>query len=379
MRVAVIGAGPAGLYVSYLLRRAFPDAAIDLVEQNPENVTWGFGVVFSDTALDFLREDDLETHAAIVPHMEQWRDLTLDHGGERIAIDGVGFAAIGRLHLLQLLTERARSVGIIPRFGTRIEDPSRFDAYDLVIGADGVNSVVRAAGEFQTSLGQLNNKFIWYGTPRPFDTLTQSFRETRYGRFNAHHYRYAPDMSTFIVETDAATWNAAGFADMDEPSYRAVCAEVFGDVLDGAPLVANNSYWRNFPVLWNDQWFDGNKVLIGDSLHTAHFSIGSGTRLALEDAIALVRALIRALDEAGGDVSAGLAAYQAARQPIVEKLVGAARASAAWYEDFASHMDMAPWDFADSYIRRAGRLDDDRLAKLAPEFMAGLTRWRNGV
>lgn len=374
MRVAVIGAGPAGLYVAYLLRRAFPDASIEVVEQNPENVTWGFGVVFSDTALDFLREDDPETHAAIVPHMEQWRDLTLDHAGRRIAIDGVGFAAIGRLHLLQLLTERARSVGVSPRFGTRIDDIGGFDAYDLVVGADGVNSVVRAAGDFQTSMSALNNKFIWYGTPRSFDTLTQSFRESRLGRFNAHHYRYAPDMSTFIVETDARTWEAAGFAAMDEPAYRAVCAEVFADVLDGAPLVANNSHWRNFPVLWSARWHDGNKVLIGDSLHTAHFSIGSGTRLALEDAIALVRALF----DSQGDVPAGLAAYEAARRPIVEKLVGAARASAAWYEEFATHMDKAPWDLADSYIRRAGRLDDDRLAKLAPNFMAGLTRWRDG-
>jgi 2-polyprenyl-6-methoxyphenol hydroxylase-like FAD-dependent oxidoreductase len=374
MRVAVIGAGPAGLYVGYLLRRAFPDAAVEILEQNPENVTWGFGVVFSDTALDFLREDDPETHDAIVPHMEQWRDLTLDIAGERIAIDGVGFAAIGRLHLLQLLTERARAVGLSPEFGVRIDDIARFDQYDLVIGADGVNSIVRAAGEFETSLSALSNKFVWYGTPRRFDTLTQSFRETPLGRFNAHHYRYAPNMSTFIVETDGPTWDAAGFARMDEPTYRAACEEIFADVLDGAPLVDNNSHWRNFPVLWNERWHDGNKVLIGDSLHTAHFSIGSGTRLALEDAIALVRAL----DGAGGDVPSGLAAYQAARKPIVEKLTAAARASSAWYEDFAAHMDKAPWDFADSYIRRAGRLDDDRLAKLAPRFMEGLTRWRAG-
>ncbi|MDF1747392.1 MAG: FAD-dependent monooxygenase [Alphaproteobacteria bacterium] len=372
MRVAVIGGGPAGLYVGYLLRRAFSEAQIDIIEQNPENVTWGFGVVFSDTALDFLKNDDPDTHAAIVPHMEMWRDLTLDHAGERIAIDGVGFASIGRLKLLQLLTERARSVGLSPQFGTSLTDVSAYQDYDLIIGADGLNSIVRQAGSFGTTLEPLSNKFVWFGAKRPFDTLTQSFRETPLGRFNAHHYRYAPDMSTFIVETDQQTWAAAGFAEMSEEESRITCERLFADVLEGAPLVANKSLWRNFPKLWNETWYDGNKVLLGDSLHTAHFSIGSGTRLAMEDGIALVRAL----SDAKGDVATALPAYQAARKPIVEKIVVAANRSAHWYEDFAKHMDMAPWDMADSYIRRAGRIDDDRLRKLAPKFMAGLDAHR---
>lgn len=372
MRIAVIGGGPAGLYVGYLLRRAFADARIDIVEQNPENVTWGFGVVFSDTALDFLQNDDPETHAAIVPHMEMWRDLTLDHAGTRIAIDGVGFAAIGRLKLLQLLTERARSVGLTPQFGTSLKDLAAYQDYDLIIGSDGVNSIVRQAGSFGTTIEPLSNKFVWFGARRPFDTLTQSFRETMMGRFNAHHYRYAPDMSTFIVETDQATWTEAGFADMSEEESRIACERLFADVLEGAPLVANKSLWRNFPKLWNDTWYDGNKVLLGDSLHTAHFSIGSGTRLAMEDGIALVRAMT----DAKGDVARALPAYQAARKPIVEKIVLAANRSALWYEDFAKHMDLSPWDLADSYIRRAGRIDDDRLRKLAPKFMAGLDAHR---
>ncbi len=374
MRVAIIGGGPAGLYVGYLLRRAFADAEIEIVEQNPENVTWGFGVVFSDTALDFLREDDPDTHDAILPHMEKWRDLTLDVQGERISIDGVGFAAIGRLKLLQLLTERARAVGLSPRFGAALLDISAYRDYDLVIGADGLNSIVRQAGNFGTSIDPLTNKFVWFGARRTFGTLTQSFRDTPLGRFNAHHYRYTPDMSTFIVETNAATWEAAGFVGMDEAESRAVCERLFADVLDGAPLVANKSMWRNFPKLWNETWHDGNKVLIGDALHTAHFSIGSGTRLALEDAIALVRAL----SDAGGDVGLALPAYQAARKPIVEKIVTAANRSAEWYEDFATHMDLPAWDLADSYIRRAGRIDDDRLRTLAPRFMAGLDAYRAG-
>ncbi|MEC9268198.1 MAG: FAD-dependent monooxygenase [Pseudomonadota bacterium] len=372
MRIAIIGAGPAGLYAGTLLRRHFPDSDIEIYERNPENVTWGFGVVFSDTALDFLREDDPETHAAIVPHMEMWRDLTLDVLGERVPIDGVGFAAVGRLHLLQLLTARAREVGLSPKFDADIGDLSRFQDYDLIIGADGLNSLVRQSDDFGVTLDHLDNKFVWYGTKRPFETLTQSFRQSRHGRFNAHHYRYTPDMSTFIVETDSATWRAAGFDGMDEPAARAVCEEIFADVLEGAPLVANNSHWRNFPKLWCETWHRDNKVLIGDALHTAHFSIGSGTRLAMEDAIALVRAL----KNHSGAVRDGLAAYQAARQPIVKKIVTAANQSADWYEGFAARMDMPAWEFADSYIRRAGRIDDDRLRKLAPAFMAGLDVYR---
>lgn len=372
MRIAIIGAGPAGLYVGTLLRRHFPASEIEIYERNPENVTWGFGVVFSDTALDFLREDDPETHDAIVPHMENWRDLTLDILGERIAIDGVGFAAVGRLHLLQLLTARAREVGLSPQFDADIGDLSRFREFDLIIGADGLNSLVRQSADFEVSLEYLENKFVWYGATRPYDTLTQSFRESRFGRFNAHHYRYTPDMSTFIVETDDETWKSAGFDSMNEPETRAVCEEIFADVLDGASLIANNSHWRNFPKLWCETWCQDNMVLIGDALHTAHFSIGSGTRLAMEDAIALVRGL----KDHPGAVRDGLAAYQSARQPIVKKIVTAANQSADWYEGFAARMNLPAWDFADSYIRRAGRIDDERLRKLAPQFMAGLDAHR---
>ena len=368
MKVAVIGGGPAGLYFGYLLKRRRPDAEIRLVEQNPSDATFGFGVVFSDRALEFLRDDDPETYDHVTPHMEVWDDLTLDHDGERIRIDGIGFAAIGRLELLKLLQQRVRSVGLEPEFATQIVSLDELADYDLVVGADGVNSMVRAGRErqFGVSVTPRLNKFVWYGTTKPFDTLTQTFRQNAHGSFNAHHYRYQPARSTFIVETDPETWERAGFADMDEAETMAYCERLFAAELDGHPLISNKSIWRNFPNVWNDAWSAGNAVLLGDALRTAHFSIGSGTRLAMEDAIALSSALA----EQPGDLPGALKLYEARRRPVVEKLVAAANASAEWYERFPEHMALSPWDLAHSYIRRTGRVSDDRLAELAPRFMA---------
>ncbi len=369
MRCVVVGAGPAGLYFAYLLKRARPDAEIRIVEQNSADATFGFGVVFSDRALEFLREDDPETFDHITPHMEIWDDLTLDHGGERISLDGIGFAAIGRLELLKLLQERLLSVGLAAEFETVVASVDDLGQADLIVGADGVNSIVRAGheAEFGTTVSTLTNKFIWYGTTRRFDTLSHAFRRNDHGSFNAHHYRYAPGRSTFIVETDNETWQRAGMAGMNEAETMAYCARVFAHELDGHPLISNKSAWRNFPKIWNRRWWVGNQVLLGDALRTAHFSIGSGTRLAMEDAIALAAALVDCTD----DVSAALEVYEARRRPVVEKLVAAANESASWYERFAEHMALEPWEFAISYARRSGRLSDDRLARLAPKFMAG--------
>ncbi len=370
MRVSILGAGPAGLYAAILLKRRRADIRIRVVEQNPPDATFGFGVVFSDKALAFLADDDPDTAALIEPAMERWSDITVVHRGERIAIDGVGFAAIGRLELLALLQRRAAELGIRPEYGRRIDDPAALEPADLIIGADGLNSRVRAADPeaFGESLDYLDNRFVWYGAEREFDTLTQTFLETRFGPMNAHHYRYAPDRSTFIIEMTPGVFEAAGFEDMAEPDYRAICAECFAAQLDGARLVPNHSVWRRFPVLRCARWYQGNRVLVGDALHTAHFSIGSGTRLALEDVVALVRAL----ETHDWDTAAALPAYQAAREPILEKITAAARCSAAWYEKFDEHMALPPWEFALSYIRRAGRVDAGRLRQLAPRFAAAL-------
>ena len=357
VNILVAGAGPAGLYFSYLAKRRNPGWRIRVVEQNRADSTFGFGVVFSDRALEFLRGDDPATYDLITPQMEAWSDITVVHRGTPVVIDGIGFAAIGRLKLLQLLQRQAATVGVVPDYEKAVSREN----YDLVVAADGVNSTVRGWHDFGTTVSHLTNKFAWYGTPTPFGTLTQTFVANEHGTFNAHHYRHSPKMSTFVVECDAATWTRAGFAAMSEAATLAYLEKVFGH-----RLVSNKSVWRNFPNLRNRRWFAGNTVLIGDALRTAHFSIGSGTRLAMEDAIALVKAL----GEHSG-VEEGLRAFEAARRPIVEKLLAAADASGAWYERFPEHMKLEPREFAWSYIQRSGRIDPQRLRKISPRFVDG--------
>ena len=375
MRIAVIGGGPGGLYFAYLWKKRHPDADIDLFEQNAAGATWGFGVVFSEQALDFLRTDDPDTVDAITPRMESWNNITLNLRGESVEIDGVGFSSIGRLDLLAILQQRVRSVGVTPRYDTLIQSVEQLTDYDLIVAADGLNSLVRRSfeGDFGTSLSYSANKFAWYGTTKRFETLSQTFVETDRGAFNAHHYRYSASMSTFLVECDLATWQRYGFADKTIEQSQAICEQVFASTLEGHRLVSNKSVWRNFPWIWNEHWSFKNMVLIGDALHSAHFSIGSGTRLAIEDAIALVKAL-----ESDAHLNTALLRYQAERKPVVQKLVNAARTSACWYEHFAEHMQLDLMDFAYSYITRSGRIDDSRLRTMSPAFMARYEAAKNG-
>lgn len=367
-RVAVLGGGPAGLYFAALWKGRRPEAEVVVFEQNAADATFGFGVVFSDRAMDFLRADDADTADVITARMETWSDIAVVHRGEAVTIDGVGFSAIGRLELLRILQNRAAEAGVELRFGTALRSTDELDGYDLIVAADGVNSLVRRTyeGDFGVSVEYLDNKFAWFGTTRRFETLTQTFVEAPEGVYNAHHYRYAPGMSTFIVECDRPTWLRAGFDRLDPEAARRRCEEVFAAALDGHPLISNRSAWRNFPWLWSRRWSFRNMVLIGDALHTAHYSIGSGTRLAMEDALALTKAL----EARPGDLGAALAAFEAGRRPVVEKLVRASKTSAAWYERFGEHMRLAPLDFAMSYITRSGRVDDERLRAMAPGFMA---------
>ncbi len=370
MKVGILGAGPAGLYAAILIKRACPGASVIIYEQNPADATWGFGVVFSEKALEFLREDDPETANLIEPHMESWSEIRVTHQNTTVVIDGIGFNSIGRLRMLRLLQQRADEFQVDLIYNHRVDDLRIFNDCDFVIAADGVNSLVlkeapQAFDHQQTTVG---NWFCWYGVEYPFSALTQTFKTIEYGNINAHHYRYSPDLSTFIVECDESTFEKAGFSRMSEPEYRSVCESVFADTLKGRELINNHSIWRQFPVISNRRWYHENRVLVGDALHTAHYSIGSGTRLALEDVIALVKAL----EKTGFDISRAFPKYQSQRQAVLGKLTDAALKSAQWYEHFAEHMNLSPWEFAYSYITRSGRISSDKLRKSSPKFASEL-------
>ena len=377
MRIGITGAGPAGLLFGLLAKRRRPDADVRIAEQNARDATFGFGVVFSHGALEFLARDVPGMHTALTAAMESWPMQRIVHRDTVVDIDGNGFCAIGRLDLLRLLVDECERAGVRIDFDTALPSPDGFADCDLVVGADGVHSLVRRAhaDAFRPRVEWLTNKFVWYGTTRRFDCLTLTFRANEHGAFVAHHYRYAPDRSTFIVECDAATWHRAGLAGADDAASRAYCERLFAPDLDGHPLVSNRSQWRNFPLLANARWSAGNVVLIGDALRTGHFSIGSGTRLAFDDAIALDRAL----GEAGDDVARLASAFERERRPVVDKLVAAANSSSYWYERMADKISLSPIALAYDYMTRSGRMSDARLADAAPKFMAAVAQARSAA
>jgi benzoate-CoA ligase family protein len=367
MKIAVVGAGPAGLVFSLLMKRRRSRDEIVVIEQNPRDATFGFGVVFSRGALEIVARDEPALHGLLAAAMESWPMQRIVHRGERVDIDGNGFSAIGRMELLRILQRQCAELGVRLEFERPLDSLAPLAGFDVLVGADGVNSVVRRerAHEFQPRIEWLTNKFVWYGTPKRFECLTLTFRENADGAFVAHHYRYAPAMSTFIVECDAPTWYRAGLEAMSEAESRAYCQRLFATDLEGEPLVSNKSVWRNFPLVENRRWTAGNAVLIGDALRTGHFSIGSGTRLAFDDAIFLARAF----EAAGDGVAAALDRFEQSRRPIVEKLVAAANQSSYWYERLADKMRLEPWQVGHDYMTRSGRMSDERLRLEAPRFM----------
>lgn len=367
MRIGIIGGGPAGLYFALLMKKHDPAHQIEVVEQNPAGATYGWGVVFSERALSFLKNSDPESYTDIEAELKTWSDQTIAHQGEQVRIDGSGYSGIARLALLRILQEHCQRHGVEMQFENRVSDVSEFADYDLLVGADGVNSVVRQqyAGHFQPSTHLLSNKYIWYGTHQLFETLSLIFRSYRGGAFVAHCYPYSETTSTFIVECDAETWRRAGFERMSEAESRIYCENVFKDDLAGHALLLNKPVWLNFRVVSNWRWSYRNVVLLGDALRTVHFSIGSGTRMALEDAIALYTALTTT-----GDVPAGLQAFEQARRPGADKLLSIAQQSYTWYETFHEKMDLDPLALTYSYVTRSGRIDQEALRQRSPRFMA---------
>jgi 2-polyprenyl-6-methoxyphenol hydroxylase-like FAD-dependent oxidoreductase len=374
VKINVIGAGPAGLLFALLIKRRFPDWRVNVFEQNPPDATFGFGVVFSLNALAFLERDVPDFHEQLICRLESWPMQRIVHRDERVDIDGNGFSAIGRLELNQFLQESCAKGGVEIEYHRVISALDEVQGCDLLVGADGANSFVRRAleGEFAPQLQWLTNRFAWYGTEQTFECLSLTFRANADGSFVAHHYRHGPQMSTFVVECDEATWRRAGLDRMNDEESRAYCERVFAADLGPHPLVSNKSIWRQFPLLRTRRWHVGNAVLLGDALRTVHFSIGSGTRLAFEDAIALDRAFA----EAESDVPHALAAFERERRPIVDKIVTAANASSFWYERLPEKMKLQPWELAYDYMKRSGRMTDERLGELSPRFMARVNKER---
>ena len=371
MHVEILGGGPAGLTLGILLKNHDPAHRVRVVERGPRGATWGFGVVFSDRALDFLKADAPALHDLLTPQMQSWRDLTIVHSDVRIPIGGNGFASIGRLQLLNLLQGQAQRAGVELEFDRPLADVDELAEADLRVAADGAFSTSRdaRAQAFGTQVDWRHNRFVWYGSTMPFDTLTLTFRRHALGTFCAHHYRYAPDRSTFLVEVDEATYQRAGFETMPEADSLRLCEQVFAPDLRGHPLLSNRSTWRRFPVIRNTRFFSGRTVLIGDALRTVHFSIGSGTRLAMEDAIALAKAL-----RAEADVERALERFQAEREPPMKKIWDAANVSLRWYERMGDMMDLDPREFAYGYMTRSGRVDHAEMRRRDPTLAAAYER-----
>ena len=371
MRIAILGGGPAGLYFAILMKRAHPAHDITIYERNRADDTFGFGVVFSDQTLETFERYDRPSYDAITQQFAYWQDIEIRHKGTTHRIGGNGFCGCARRTLLMLLQARARSLGVTMEFRHEITGLEEVAGADLVVAADGINSSVREhnAAHFRPVVDMRTNKFTWMGSTKPLDAFLFSFRETEWGVFIAHAYQYETGSSTWVLETDAATWARAGLDRMDEAQSARFMESVFAADLDGHPLVTNRSLWRSFPMIRSGSYVMGNVVLLGDAKATAHFSIGSGTKLAMEDAIALFECF-----ERHADVPAALAHFEATRREEVEKTQHAADVSLVWFEQVRRFWAMDPVQFAFGVMTRSKSITYDNLRLRAPDFVAETDR-----
>jgi anthraniloyl-CoA monooxygenase len=367
MKINVIGGGPAGLYFAILMKKADASHQIRIYERNGPDDTFGWGVVFSGKTLANLRAADDVSHAEITKEFKAWDNVDVVHRDAKISIHGNSFSGIARLQLLKILQRRAEQLGVGIEFHSEIHDIEALrNDCDLLLAADGVNSTVRLryAEQFQPDLDVRANRYIWYGTHQLFHGLTLTFRENSAGTFAAHSYKFSPTTSTFIVECDPETWSKAGLEQMSSEETLDYVGEVFAQDLHGHRLLSNNSKWINFLLVKNRKWFFVNIALIGDALHTAHFSIGSGTKLAMEDAIALAESF-----QQTANVRDALAHFEKTRRPVIEDYQAAAFESMRWFENAKQYMHLSPIKLAYALMTRSGRVSYEDLKRRDPAFI----------
>jgi len=371
MKIVSIGGGPAGLFFAILMKRADPEHEVIVLERNRCTDTFGFGVVFSDTTMANLADADPKTNAEITRHFSHWDNIDIRFNGRIMTSTGHGFSGLSRKALLGILSARCEELGVDLRFETEVDDITPWLGADLVLGADGVNSLVREqySEHFRPTIDWRSNRFTWLGSTKPLDAFTFDFKTDENGLWRLHAYEYEEGHSTWIVETNEQTWKASGMDQADEAGTLAYVSELFADELDGYELLANRSLWRKFPTVRNERWSHDNIVLIGDAAHTAHFSVGSGTKLALEDAIALADAV-----QSCDDVPAALAHYEAERRQGVESLQRAAQVSLEWFENTERYMGLDLEPFCFGLLTRSLRVSHQSLKLRDPEFVAAVDR-----